>query len=110
MPVQTPCLGCGRLIPAGQSRCPDCATAYQRRRDALRGTAAERGYDAAWRRVRELVLDRDGYVCQLCGRLGANSVDHITPLARGGARLDPANLRAAHTTCNSALGGATRRP
>lgn len=70
-----------------------------------------------WRTVRAQVLDRDGWVCQLCGRpivaglrrshpLGP-SVDHRTPLGMGGDPLDPANLRAAHFGCNSSRGNRT---
>jgi 5-methylcytosine-specific restriction endonuclease McrA len=37
-------------------------------------------------------------------------VDHIIPLAHGGARLDPANLRAACSHCNASLGARVVRP
>ena len=74
-----------------------------------RGSASARGYGSAWQRVRLLVLERDEYVCQLCGRDGANSVDHIQAKARGGSD-SPDNLRAAHSSCNSVVGGMTRRP
>ncbi len=57
-----------------------------------------------WRRIRLYVLDRDGRRCWRCGR-PANTVDHIVAAADGGALYDPANLRAACTTCNSADGG-----
>ncbi len=57
-----------------------------------------------WRKVRALVLERDGYVCWLCGLPGANSADHVLPVSRGGATHDPANLRAAHYSCNSKRG------
>jgi hypothetical protein len=55
-----------------------------------------------WRRVRAQVLAAST-VCWVCGHDGSDSVDHITPLALGGAALDPANLAPAHhkpcTTC-----------
>jgi len=44
-----------------------------------------------WRRLREKVLQRDGYLCQcdLCKNSGlpllADEVDHIIPLAQGGS-------------------------
>jgi 5-methylcytosine-specific restriction endonuclease McrA len=60
-----------------------------------------------WRRVRSLVLERDGYVCWLCGLPGANSVDHVHPVSLGGATHDPMNLRAAHYSCNSKRGNRT---
>jgi 5-methylcytosine-specific restriction endonuclease McrA len=55
-------------------------------------------------RVRRLllaVLARDGDTCWLCGKAGANSVDHLQPQSMGGGH-DPANLRAAHRWCNAA--------
>lgn len=59
--------------------------------------------DAAWKRVRLMVLARDGHTCQIkganCGGV-ANQVDHIVPITRGGAYLDPANLRASCRRCN----------
>ena len=65
-------------------------------------------YDNTWRAMRKLILQRDGWQCQI--RLAgcthdATQVDHITPLDDGGARLDPLNLRAACTHCNCSLGG-----
>lgn len=109
------CLDCGRLIdkPPGGSkqggRCPECKRTHQRERDAKRGSAAERGYDADWRAVRSLVLARDRHTCRYCHRT-AKTVDHVVPLAEGGARLDPNNLVACCLRCNSKRGGATRRP
>ena len=34
-------------------------------------------------------------VCHICGQPGADSVDHVVALARGGTE-DPSNLRPAH--------------
>jgi 5-methylcytosine-specific restriction endonuclease McrA len=64
-------------------------------------------YDADWRRFRTLILARDNRQCQIRGNRctrHATEVDHITPLAVGGARLDPTNARAACKPCNSQLG------
>lgn len=60
-------------------------------------------YNAAWRRVRLRVLDRDGGVCQIRGpgcEVDATEVDHIVPWRVGGALYDPDNLRAACKHCN----------
>jgi 5-methylcytosine-specific restriction protein A len=50
-----------------------------------------------WRRIRELVLQRDNYRCVICGvdisTPGAARVDHIRRVRDGGAFFDPANLR-----------------
>jgi 5-methylcytosine-specific restriction endonuclease McrA len=42
----------------------------------------------------------------------AFTLDHLLPLSRGGALLDPANARSAHRRCNSARGNRTsiKRP
>jgi 5-methylcytosine-specific restriction endonuclease McrA len=53
------------------------------------------------RRLLTIVLERDGDVCWLCGKPGANSVDHLLPQSLGGGH-DPGNLRAAHRWCNAA--------
>jgi 5-methylcytosine-specific restriction endonuclease McrA len=47
-----------------------------------------------------MVLARDDGVCHYCGGM-ADTVDHVTCIADGGARLDPADLVAACRPCNS---------
>jgi hypothetical protein len=64
---------------------------------------------AKWRRIREVVLLRDSYTCQIhlpniCGRR-ATMVDHVVPIAEGGEPFHESNLRAACGPCNSRLGG-----
>ncbi len=61
-----------------------------------------------WRRKRELVMKRDGYLCQCedcqeAGRLPleADEVDHIVPVAEGGTD-DDSNLRAINHDCHKA--------
>jgi 5-methylcytosine-specific restriction endonuclease McrA len=51
------------------------------------------------------VIERDGGMCWLCGKPGADSADHVLPASRGG-RDALANLRAAHHRCNLARRGA----
>ena len=59
-------------------------------------------YDHHWRKLRAQVLAEERYVCWLCGKPGADSVDHKVPLVeRPDLRLDRSNLRAAHLKCNS---------
>lgn len=77
----------------------------------------ERGYGAAWVRLRKQILQRDKYLCQPCLAAGlvtaAREVDHILPKAKGGTD-DPANLRAICTACHRAKSaedrGATVKP
>ncbi len=50
-----------------------------------------------WKRVREMQLRREPFCC-VCAALGdpdnlANQVDHIVPVARGGAPFNPSNLQ-----------------
>lgn len=113
MPIRKPCLGtgsarCSALIPVGRdARCPSCAREHQRRRDAVRGTPVQRGYDSEYRRLRRQVLEDAGWACGYCGA-PANTVDHIVPLSRGGSRgID--NLRAACSSCNYRRGGQLNR-
>ena len=49
--------------------------------------------NSRWERVRRKVLDRDGWRCRECGAAGQLEVDHVTPLDRGGAVYDTANLQ-----------------
>lgn len=50
-----------------------------------------------------LRLPRGG-VCHLCGEPGADTLDHVVPLSRGGSN-GVGNLRPAHRGCNSRKGG-----
>ena len=59
------------------------------------------------RQLHDWTIARDRGICWLCGRPGADTVDHVIPRALGGPdTLD--NLRAAHRVCNSRRG--TRLP
>jgi 5-methylcytosine-specific restriction protein A len=56
----------------------------------------------AWLAARAAVLKRDGYRCATpyC-RNRATHVDHIRPIADGGAGLDPTNLQSLCASCHS---------
>lgn len=58
-----------------------------------------------WRRKRDLVLKRDGYLCQCCLRqeriTQATQVDHIVGLAEGGSD-GPDNLQSLCAPCHEA--------
>jgi 5-methylcytosine-specific restriction endonuclease McrA len=74
-----------------------------------------------YRRARERTKALPGAdVCWLCGR-GINmalppnhrmawTADHVIPITRDGAEVDPANLRPAHRSCNSTKGNRAARP
>lgn len=59
---------------------------------------------ARWRKLRKLVLARDGYICQACSKVGrttlATDVDHIVPTSAGGDESE-ANLQALCHSCHS---------
>lgn len=60
-------------------------------------------YDHAWRQLRLVILERDGFRCRIGAEgctVKATEVDHIVALEDGGARLDPDNLRASCARCN----------
>jgi 5-methylcytosine-specific restriction endonuclease McrA len=48
-----------------------------------------------YRQLRARIL-RESDVCIVCGHGGADAVDHIQPVSRGGARQDPGNLAPIH--------------
>lgn len=52
----------------------------------------------AWEAVRKACLERDGYVCHMCGG-PADTADHIIPASMGGKDLLE-NLLAACRSCN----------
>ena len=56
-----------------------------------------------WRKTRERILRRDGYICQYCGQ-EADTVDHVIPRRLGGLDSDD-NLVAACSKCNYSKGG-----
>lgn len=56
-----------------------------------------------WQRKKRRIIRRDGGVCHLCGKPGADTADHLIPHSRGGSDA-PSNLRAAHIDCNRRRG------
>ena len=98
---------------------PEQAAARQRayyRRDPQRGIAA-----AANQRAKRLGVDglltadgiraRFSYFadrCWVCGEAGADSIDHVKPLNKGGANHH-SNIRPAHLGCNAARSWEGRR-
>ena len=52
------------------------------------------GSTRAWRELRDRIL-RDSDICHICGQPGADAVDHVIPVSRGGTNHRD-NLRPAH--------------
>lgn len=63
-----PCLDCG--MPSAKTRCAECTRARGRERDAIRGSARERGYDTEHDRMRALLLPHAiGTPCPRCNEI-----------------------------------------
>lgn len=80
--MPTICARCGSTCTApawAKGMCPPCSGQY----NAQRGSAHQRGYGVEHRRRRAEVLE-PGAVCHWCGA-PATQVDHVAPVARGGA-------------------------
>lgn len=103
MPVRAPRLcRCGHRVAFG-ALCP-CArreeAARKARFDKTRPSAAARGYDADWRKLRAAHLKAHPR-CVRCGD-PARDVDHIEPIRVAPLRrLDPGNLQSLCKPCHS---------
>ena len=107
--MSRPCrhYGCPNLVKSRsqQGYCDEHASERTgwAKRQQIKGNTTERGYGHAWRKLRESILKRDGYLCVKCraeGRLiEATDVDHIKAKARGGTD-DPDNLQALCAPCH----------
>jgi 5-methylcytosine-specific restriction protein A len=64
---------------------------------------SNRGRGSRQRRARRRALERDRYICWICGQPGADTVDHILPAIHGGDWVET-NLKPAHRACNSRRG------
>jgi 5-methylcytosine-specific restriction protein A len=87
--------GCGKLI-AASGWCDEHKTLRCGWHTTSKESSHRRGYGAAWRRLREVILNRDGGLCQVCLNDGiitiATEVDHIISKANGGTN-DEYNLQ-----------------
>ena len=102
---------CGKLIPATRRRCPACQRADSARR---RQKPSGKVYaDPRWRKTRQVVLERDGRTCQVCGA-PATHVDHRPPvtvlLAQEESPFDPAYCRACCASCAGRADAARAHP
>jgi 5-methylcytosine-specific restriction protein A len=71
---------------------------FQRRRDASRPNATQRGYGWDWQKVSRQVR-REEPVCHWCRREPSQVADHVIPVSRGGTS-DRENLVGACFGCN----------
>lgn len=71
----------------------------------VHGTTAQRGYGAAWQRLRLEAFALYGRTCHLCGLPGADTLDHLDPVSIvGGYVPHISRVRPAHQRCNSSRG------
>lgn len=69
------------------------------------GTTTQRGYGWAWQKLRREAFALYGTWCWWCGQPGADTIDHLDPVSRVGARLPHiTRVRPAHGRCNSSRG------
>lgn len=94
---------CPELVEAPASRCPAHESAHHQADVTRRGSAAERGYDAAWVAVRDQYA-REHPLCEDHQERGETVpmqvVDHVIPLPDG-PRLDPRNFRSLCNSCHA---------
>ncbi len=83
-----PCSKHPQVLLVRKGRCPLCIT-HKREKDRERGTAASRGYDSRWRKIRLQVL-ADEPLCRFHHDKGeivsAEVVDHIDGNSRNNSR------------------------
>lgn len=101
-PCATP--GCAGLVDKDRY-CEDCKAKVEQRDRERRGSAAQRGYDANWRRLRRMMLNEqplcaDPFKVHGDAVVLATEVDHIIPRRRGGPDT-PANLQCLCKSCHS---------
>jgi 5-methylcytosine-specific restriction enzyme A len=86
-----------------EPRCPHLAPCPDHARKPWAGSARDRGLQTISGSRRQqrsrYVIDRADTVCALCGLPGSTEVDHLTPLAWGGAD-DLTNLQSVHRDCH----------
>lgn len=99
---RVPCkfICCSALVSPGEGYCSAHNAEKYKQDKSYRGNAKDRGYDAAWKKVRLLFLSHNP-LCADCGRV-AQMVHHRKALCDGGERLDFDNLVSLCNECHSA--------
>ena len=74
---------------------------YKRRYEGQRSETTQVRSLARWKRVRRAAIERDGYRCRACGKAaGRFEVDHLVPIAAGGAPFDLENCQTLCRPCH----------
>lgn len=120
-----------RRISKGQYLCRVCGKRIEGRGRSFCSRRCSRDFAMLtdWRRVRRVVFERDGGICMICGRelykdrhmvcdFGVMRwepiipwhIDHIIPIAAGGAEWDLNNLQLLCAECNLRKGDKEAAP
>ncbi len=74
-------------------------------------STTQRGYGWRWQQLRLEAFALYGTTCHICGVEGANTLDHLDPIAVHGTRLpDIDRVRPACRACNSRKGARISGP
>jgi 5-methylcytosine-specific restriction endonuclease McrA len=94
--------GCPNLNCAehSSSRLYDQARRRARHADPERAPGLGRYNTPRWRRLRQVVLERD-LICRACGEQAATEADHIVAIARGGDVWSLDNLQGLCARCHA---------
>ena len=98
--------------------CPELDCATHRRKPWAGSTRRSKTKRSGWEQQRRAksVLRKHGYICHVCGQFGADTADHVIPLAHGGAdklsNLRPIHAEPCHRekTAREAAGGRAGPP
>jgi 5-methylcytosine-specific restriction protein A len=95
------------VVEVGKRFCGDHRKQEARRSGRVRPSAAQRGYDSTWRKLRKLVLAEEPLCADPFGAhahtgqvVPATDVDHIVPIAKGGTNTR-GNLLCLCHSCHS---------
>ena len=98
--------GCPKLVPAGETYCPEHYKQINQEYERYeRDPAVRRRYNKEWRKIRGLYVKAHPY-CELCYRDGVmtpvEEVHHIIPLSEGGNNSFD-NLMSLCKSCHSRI-------
>ena len=106
------CAKCGRVMGLGSALCQACLATQESRHKqydaSVRDKRAARFYASTqWIRLRDAMMARAGYQCEVCKRAGrltpATEVHHKVPVGVDwGKRLDAGNCRCLCHRCHMA--------
>jgi 5-methylcytosine-specific restriction endonuclease McrA len=116
---QCTCNQCGKLFDRYQRMfcvvCKDCLKSQNYERRKIKNRERQRRIVVAAKEliVREVILERDNWTCQICKEPVARdmqwphplcaTLDHIVPVSKGGSHTYD-NLQCAHNKCNQQKG------